>query len=215
MGLVIQNGVLRRYESEPGVKIIVIPNSVYRIRDCAFKGCRYLERIDIPETVTEIGSDAFAKCTGLRSVRIRDMELNASQLQALRRFYEKGDSLTDWLRILTQGSNLSAERINQAAFTDMKVCLMLGKLGAAFPDDTIFSRFVKERAYWAVLALIAQDDAESLHNLLRIRSILTEEKLNACIEDAIRRGAYESQLVLLKHKAIYFDFDDPMKRLRL
>ena len=55
----------------PGGKTnIEIPNSVTSIGSSAFEGCEALTSINIPNSVTEIGDDAFWGCKALTSVTI-------------------------------------------------------------------------------------------------------------------------------------------------
>ena len=49
-----------------------IPNSVTKIGDDAFRGCKNLLSIDIPRSVTSISNGAFGNCTSLLSVDIPD-----------------------------------------------------------------------------------------------------------------------------------------------
>ena len=53
-----------------GCKNTIIPNSVTEIGDDAFFGCSGLTSITIPNSVTSIGYEAFSYCTGLTSVTI-------------------------------------------------------------------------------------------------------------------------------------------------
>ena len=53
-----------------GCKNTVIPNSVTEIGGQAFDGCTNLESIVIPNSVTTIGSQAFSGCTKLESIVI-------------------------------------------------------------------------------------------------------------------------------------------------
>ena len=53
-----------------GCKNTVIPNSVTRINDIAFRGCTGLTSVTIPNSVTSIGLWAFLYCSGLTSVTI-------------------------------------------------------------------------------------------------------------------------------------------------
>ena len=54
------------------LKSVVIPNSVTYIGQYAFSGCTGLTSITIPNSVTYIGNDAFSGCTGLTSITIPD-----------------------------------------------------------------------------------------------------------------------------------------------
>ena len=51
---------------------ISIPNSVTKIGSSAFAGCSGLTSVDIPDSVNSIGNSAFAGCSGLTSVDIPD-----------------------------------------------------------------------------------------------------------------------------------------------
>ena len=53
-----------------GCTTTIIPNTVKRIGEDAFKGCRGLTSVVIPESVTTIGYNAFFECTGLESVTL-------------------------------------------------------------------------------------------------------------------------------------------------
>ena len=51
-----------------GMISVIIPNSVKEIGDDAFRGCRYLTNIDVPNTVTYIGENAFYGCMSLLNI---------------------------------------------------------------------------------------------------------------------------------------------------
>lgn len=54
------------------VEEIIIPDSVTQIGDEAFKNCRSLQSIGIPDSVTQIGNGAFGNCSSLQAIVIPD-----------------------------------------------------------------------------------------------------------------------------------------------
>ena len=77
MKLEIENGVLKKldmlYFGDIDVNEIVIPHGVTKIGYRAFEnyGCR-IERLTIPDTVTEIEDEAFSGCQILKNLTIPD-----------------------------------------------------------------------------------------------------------------------------------------------
>ena len=75
MNLEIENGVLKKldmlYFGDIDVNEIVIPHGVTKIGYRAFEnyGCR-IERLTIPDTVTEIGESTFDYCPALTDLTI-------------------------------------------------------------------------------------------------------------------------------------------------
>lgn len=80
MGFEIWNHILKKYEEEPDVAEVLIPDGVKKIDNYAFEKCGSIVSITIPQSVTEIGSMAFHKCTNLTSIVIPDSvtKLNSS-----------------------------------------------------------------------------------------------------------------------------------------
>lgn len=58
-----------------GSKNTLIPNSVTKIDDCAFRGLSNLSEIGIPDSVKEIGGMAFCDCNSLERIYIKNAEL--------------------------------------------------------------------------------------------------------------------------------------------
>lgn len=68
--IIAQNTVGCKFYGCRGLTSIEIPNSVTIIGSSAFKGCRGLTSIEISNSVTEIFSDTFSGCSGLTSIEI-------------------------------------------------------------------------------------------------------------------------------------------------
>lgn len=71
-GVVIENGVLKKWPCDkiPDDGKVVIPNSVTEIGENAFFDCSELIAVEIPNTVKEIGINAFTSCNNLKTVQI-------------------------------------------------------------------------------------------------------------------------------------------------
>lgn len=67
-GFVIENGVLQKYCGNDSH--VVIPEGVRAIGKLAFAGRFHMKSITIPDSVTEIGDEAFWHCSGLESIVI-------------------------------------------------------------------------------------------------------------------------------------------------
>ena len=72
MEFLIENGVLVKYNEEPGVTCVTIPNGVKNIMDWVFMDCSNLTSVTIPNSVTSIGKYAFFGCNSLISITIPD-----------------------------------------------------------------------------------------------------------------------------------------------
>ena len=69
----------RAFKSCKSLTSITIPNSVTSIGECAFSLCSSLKSINIPNSVTEIGWGAFANCNNLTNVTISASISNISR----------------------------------------------------------------------------------------------------------------------------------------
>ena len=49
----------------PALEAVTLPDTLERVNERAFRGCRSLRELTIPESVTYIGQDAFHDCTNL------------------------------------------------------------------------------------------------------------------------------------------------------
>ena len=65
------NGVLNSF-ARSGLTEYTIPDSVTEIGEDAFSGCTSLTSVSIPDSVTSIGNEAFYWCTSLTSITIPD-----------------------------------------------------------------------------------------------------------------------------------------------
>ena len=65
-----EKGETSEYFGDLTIKKVIINDSITRISDHAFAGCRKLEEIEIADTVTSIGDAAFNGCTSLKHIKI-------------------------------------------------------------------------------------------------------------------------------------------------
>ena len=66
---VIPDGAFRENQK---IERMVIPDGVTEIGDYAFDGCTGLTEIHIPDSVMEIGDGAFEDCSGLKTIVIHE-----------------------------------------------------------------------------------------------------------------------------------------------
>ena len=71
-GVIIENGVLKKWPCDkiPDDGKVVIPNTVTEIGENAFRECNELTAVEIPNSVIIIKANAFFSCTGLTTVSI-------------------------------------------------------------------------------------------------------------------------------------------------
>ena len=58
------------FYARSALKAITIPNSVENIGKEAFYGCASLSSVEIPNTITSIETNTFSNCTGLKEIKI-------------------------------------------------------------------------------------------------------------------------------------------------
>lgn len=103
MGFQIEDGVLIKYTEEPGVTEAVIPDSVTQIGNEAFSGCTSLASITIPDSVTEIGNGAFSGCESLKKLTIFGCTVDSTlwnwdkvKISDVRSMLEKKSTTSQW-----------------------------------------------------------------------------------------------------------------------
>lgn len=71
----IGQGGLQGLSFEPDAKReIILPNTIRKIGNGAFSGLKKVEKINIPDSVKEIGIRAFAECLSLKSINLNKVE---------------------------------------------------------------------------------------------------------------------------------------------
>ena len=114
------------------LKSITLPDSVTEIEDEAFKNCRYLKSVTLPDGLTTLGEQAFAHCLALDEIVLPD-GLNEIGTSA---FYDctalKTVSLPDDLTVLGAGAFKAC-----TALTDVRLPDSLTEIGNyAFSECT-------------------------------------------------------------------------------
>ena len=82
-----------------GLTSVMIPDTVTRIGDYAFLSCSSLESVTIPGSVTNIAYEAFSGCSALTSVTIPNSltTISSSAFNGCNRLW------AEWYRLLTEG----------------------------------------------------------------------------------------------------------------
>lgn len=139
-GLVMINGCVIQYKGlYPST--LVIPNSARMIADSAFFdgwGCKVVSSVSIPPSVTSIGRDAFAGCSGLTQVNITSVpkwcEITfegqmANPLYWAKHLYLDGEEIGD-LTILEGVKHVNAYAFyNCSSLTSVMVPLRVESIG--------------------------------------------------------------------------------------
>ncbi len=66
----VNRGILKQYTGS--ADHVVLPDSVTKIGERAFDGCKTIKSIDIPNTIVRIDGAAFRDCTSLQSIKLPD-----------------------------------------------------------------------------------------------------------------------------------------------
>lgn len=66
----VNRGILKKYAGV--AEHVVLPDSVTKIGERAFDGCKTIKSIDIPNTIVRIDGAAFRDCTSLQSIKLPD-----------------------------------------------------------------------------------------------------------------------------------------------
>ncbi|MDE6004346.1 MAG: leucine-rich repeat domain-containing protein, partial [Oscillospiraceae bacterium] len=64
----IEHHVLTKCIAESDEIIAVVPDSVTNIGDDAFYNCEFLQEIHLPDSITSIGDWAFVNCKSLQEI---------------------------------------------------------------------------------------------------------------------------------------------------
>lgn len=70
MSFNIVDGILKKYDEEKDVSVVVIPDGVIGIENDVFTMCDNITEVIIPESVERIGSDAVSFCDKLQKITI-------------------------------------------------------------------------------------------------------------------------------------------------
>ena len=65
-----ESGKVLEWVSENCPSHVEIPNTVTEIGSYAFEGCTSLQSVEIPDSVTKIGDDVFSRCSSLPKISV-------------------------------------------------------------------------------------------------------------------------------------------------
>lgn len=122
--VIICDGVFK----DSSLEIINLPDSVIKIGDGAFSGCKKLKRINIPSTISYFGERVFSGCSSLQSISL------PSSLEMIRKYMFNGCSSLKEINI-----PLGVKEIHERVFYN---CSSLKELiipeGVEFIGDNAF-----------------------------------------------------------------------------
>ena len=113
-----------------GLKSVVLPKSISKINDNAFRNCSNLESVAIPNSVTHIGRYAFADCSSLQSAELPNSIVSVGE----KAFYQCR------VKELTIGSNVGY--IAKDAFTRCgveKITLSKNNTNYILQDNVLYT----------------------------------------------------------------------------
>ena len=207
-GLIDENGKLICLVNDQISGVYKIPEGVTAIGSAAF-GAAYLEHtihltgVEIPDTVTEVGSIAFDGCEGLERLTF---PASVKKLEP---------SIVDGCRKLKEIVILGQEVEVTGAFTGYGADGKLNPSTAILAPHTLLSWFDKEvRRNAAIGAAHAQDQGMTLDENVKVEAIrYLKGQRKRLLADAIRDGAllrflFEEKIIPAKEVQTYLDEAD-------
>ncbi|MCH5257671.1 MAG: leucine-rich repeat domain-containing protein [Lachnospiraceae bacterium] len=72
MSFEIEDGVLKKYIQEEGIKDVVVPDGISVIESWAFYRCKEIETFSMPNSVVRIGQSAFKWCSNMKEIKFSE-----------------------------------------------------------------------------------------------------------------------------------------------
>ena len=117
-------------------KNIEIPDSVTSIGSYAFYNCISLESIEIPDSVTSIGNDAFCYCTSLESVEIGNGVTSIGSYAFLNCTSLKSITIPDSVTSIGSSAFNNCINVENVYITDLKAWCEIDCHSMLLQDDT-------------------------------------------------------------------------------
>ena len=206
-------GILNGYHGDGGD--VVIPDTVKHITAKCFQGCDSMTSVTIPDSLRYIEDGTFDRCRGLKTIRIRGMEL---QVAAIRRYSRELEDPDDWYD--DEERSCFSECLNMILdgdYTKDKQAypVMAMQICADHPEDAVTRSFVRAHFSEGFGAFALHASPEQIMRLMQADGILTPDNIDICIETAIQYELHEVQLFLMNYKEEHFGFTAPEDRFRL
>jgi len=173
----------------------------------AFYKCKNLTSVSIPDSITEIGEDAFLNCKKLKHAPL--MLIEGKML------YEpenRDDVSFSEICQLVQKHDYS---MNMVYAVKYHLIFQMYALGI---DKEEISAYISKNFFAMIPFMIDMDDIELIQKILDSEKFITEENIDDLIRCAIDHEKYQSQILLTDYKQKknwYQDIDEITDKFKL
>ncbi|MBR1554121.1 MAG: hypothetical protein IJ644_01870 [Oscillospiraceae bacterium] len=196
--------VPRKFYAEK--KELILPE-VKAIEKYAFDSCGHLEKIVIPESISEVRKDTFyhACCPVVwHGMEVPVFVMLDAVGQSIRR--HTADAYMNYLFRLLSKKDFKLLRYYKNAFPVVQ---------ELYAHDTELNDSQLTSATEILLKLINENDPRIIEGFLDMKIFVTQENIDELIRYAIEQQKYEIQVMLTEYKRKYIGYQDIAERLKL